>query len=230
MRIGISGLTAILIISLMASISFGLAQEESSIIGSLAANETNEAANSIDLLNNAAAVSENNKSTVMNIQGIWKFTLAGTDIIMALNQSGEILFGQAKNEADNPWNGVVVGSLSGDVFSISLAAMVGGMQVSTYMSGTVLGDSMNGSYISSDSKKLDSGKLAAIMISPDISIYMPEAIDAIPKPEQLEQETKNSTEEEADVPEVPVKKSRFKDVTDLARGIDPNIMPRMAPI
>ena len=59
-----------------------------------------------DLLNNAAAAVESNRSALMNVQGIWKFSLEGTDILMALNQSRETIFGLAKYEADNPWNGV----------------------------------------------------------------------------------------------------------------------------
>jgi hypothetical protein len=230
LRNRISGMIAIYILALMTLISFGLAQEASSPFGNQTANEVNDAAIASDRLNNTTAAIGSNQSALVNVQGVWKFSLAGKDILMALNQSRETLFGSAKYEADKPWNGVVAGSLSGNVFSISLAAMEDGMQASTYMSGTVQGDSMKGSYIWSDSRKSNSGELAAIMISPDISIYTPSTIEAISEPERSEQEPKISTEQEPVEPAVLETKSRFRDVTDLAKGINPNIMPRMAPI
>jgi hypothetical protein len=230
LRNRISSMIVFFILALLTSISLGLAQETSSTFGNQTANEMNEVAIASDRFNNATDAIESNQSALVNVQGVWKFSLAGTDIIMALNQSRENFFGPAKYEDDNPWNGVAVGSLSGNVFSISLAAMDGGVQASTYMSGTVQGDSMKGSYIWSDSRKSNSGELTAIMISPDISIYTPATTEAISEPEQSEQKPKISTEEEPVKPAVLETTSRFKDVTDLAKGINPNIMPRMAPI
>jgi hypothetical protein len=225
-----SGMVVILLLAVLVAVSFGMAQDSSIISGNQKTNETDDAAIESKLLNNAAGAAESNRSAVMNVQGIWKFSLEGTDILMALNQSVETIFGLAKNEADNPWNGVAAGSLFGNVASISLSAIEGDVVVSTYISGTVEGDLIKGSYVRSDGSGVaSSGKFTAIMISPDNSAFEPVPVEPISKTGPSEQTQNTVTKEE---PEKPVQemKSRFRDVTDLAKGINPNIMPRMAPI
>ena len=154
------------------------------------------------------------------------------DIVAALNQSGESIFGQAKFEGDNPWNGAVAGSLSGNAISVSLAAVETKMLASTYISGTVEGDSMKGSFIRSDSSgKATKGEFTAILIGPDTSGYTPAVIQTVSNPVS---ETPQSITAENNVTvqqpamAAPETVSRFKDVTQLAKGIDPNILPRMA--
>jgi hypothetical protein len=224
-----SGMVVIFLMAILVAVSFGMAQD-SSITSGNQKNEMDDAAIESDLLNNAAGAAESNRSAVMSVQGIWKFSLEGTDILMSLNQSMETIFGLAKNEADNPWNGVAAGSLFGNVASISLSAIEGDVVVSTYISGTVEGDLIKGSYVRSDgSGKANSGEFTAIMISPDNSAFEPVSVEPISKTGPSEQTQNTVTKEE---PEKPVQeiKSRFRDVTDLAKGINPNIMPRMAPI
>jgi hypothetical protein len=86
------------------------------------------------------------------LQGIWTFSLAGAEVTMIMNQSGDSLFGQCKFEGSNPWNGVVSGSVSGKAVHIALAALRGEVLVSTALSGTLAEDTMDGSYIRSNSE------------------------------------------------------------------------------
>jgi len=175
---------------------------------------------------------ENQTKTPLIVQGIWKVSLADIDVIMALNQSGESLFGLAKFEGDNPWNGAVAGSLSGNEIYLSLAAIQGDVMASTLMSGTVVEGSIAGFYIRSDSSgHAAKGELAATMISPDTSGYTPAKVNAVETVQEaapLSQQGSNV----AQTTEQPASSStsKFKDVTQLAKGINPNILPRMAPL
>jgi hypothetical protein len=97
---------------------------------------------------------------------------------------------------------------------------------------------MTGFFIRSDSNgKASRGDFTAIMISPDTSSYTPAVVTTAPLPsvqtEQVSTEPKNeagSGEESKEPVAVLESESRFKDVTVLAKGINPNIMPRMAPL
>jgi hypothetical protein len=75
------------------------------------------------------------------------------------------------------------------------------------------------------------------MISPDTSSYTPAVVTTAPLPavqtEQVSTEQKNEAgagEESKEPVAVLESESRFKDVTVLAKGLNPNIMPRMAPL
>ncbi len=70
--------------------------------------------------------------------------MAGTDLTMALNQSGDSIFGRCKFRGVNPWNGLVAGSLSGKMVNIAVAAMQGKVLVSTLIIGMISGDSIQG--------------------------------------------------------------------------------------
>ncbi len=221
-----------LIISLLlVSISPAFAQDSLASSG-------NETANA--MANNAtagaAAPSETAVSTEpLRLQGIWKISLAGSDITMAVNQSGDSLFGLAKLEGTDPWNGVIAGSLSGRAVHIALAALQGNVMVSTLMSGTVLDDSMEGSYVRSDSNgDAAKGEFTAVKINPDVAEYSPAQIVATPEvvpAEQAEEQAQPDVEPDVEpAPAVQTKSRSFKDVRDLAKGIDPNIMPRHAPL
>ncbi len=196
-----------------------------------------------------AASSETAVSTeLLSLQGIWKISLAGSEITMAVNQSGDSLFGQAKFEGTEPWNGVIAGSLSGRAVHIALAALQGNVLVSTQMNGTVLDDSMEGSYVRSSSDgNAAKGEFTAARISPDTAGYSSAQVEAAPNTVSAEQAAEQAAEQTGEQTEVQAKKQTeqaqpgtesavqskgrsFKDVRDLAKGIDPNIMPRHAPL
>lgn len=186
-------------------------------------------------MENNATTQVGTPTTPDGAQGIWKATLGEKEIIMAVNQSAQSLFGLAKFEGDNPWNGAIAGSLSANAVSFSLAAMEGEVLASIYISATLEGDRMLGFFIRSDSSgKASRGDFTANKISPDTSGYTPVVVTTAPLPpvqtEQVSIEQKNeaNASEEREKPASAESKSRFKDVTELAKGIDPNIMPRMA--
>ncbi len=73
------------------------------------------------------------------------------------------------------------------------------------------------------------------MINPDTSVYTPAAVETVQEPAPAEQQsapqiTSTAESTSPEQPTVQEKKSKFKDVTELAKGIDPNILPSMAPL
>ena len=238
-------LMAIFLLTFIASIAFASAADSSAASvdqtenqAALAVDET-EATGVPDNATSNASENASTKSSPpaapVSVQGIWKVSLAGTDITMALNQSGESIFGRAKFEGDNPWNGAVAGSLSGNSVHLSLAAMQGDVLSSVYLAGTIEGDSMTGSYVRSDSSgKAARGDLTATLISPDTSGYtaatVAPAAEIVPETTASKEESSPPTVNITDSAAQPAAttESKFKDVTQLAKGINPNILPRMA--
>jgi hypothetical protein len=72
------------------------------------------------------------------------------------------------------------------------------------------------------------------MISPDTSSYTPAVVITTPLPavqtEQVNTEQENDTPSEEEPAAAFKSENRFKDVTELAKGVNLNIMPRMAPL
>jgi hypothetical protein len=159
---------------------------------------------------------------------------------MALNQSGDSIFGRCKFEGAEPWNGLVAGSLSGKMVNIAVAAMQGKVLVSTQMIGMISGDSIQGSYASYDSNgSLAKDTFTATKINPDVSSYTPAKITAsspsAAEQSQTVQHVATTIGQESQTPttigqQYQTQKNKVKDVTQLAKGIDPNIMPRHAPL
>jgi hypothetical protein len=96
---------------------------------------------------------------------------------------------------------------------------------------------MSGFFIRSDSNgKASRGDFTATKISPDTSSYTPAVVTTAPLPavqtEQAitEQKIEAPASEEGEKPASAESESRFKDVTKLAKGINPDILPRMAPL
>jgi hypothetical protein len=227
LKIRYFGVTFVLLLALLVSVCFGQVQNASTANASQLANDTANASSTAGADN---STHKSDASSSASVQGIWKISLGEKDIVAAFNQSGESIFGLAKFEGDNPWNGAVAGSLSGNAISISLAAVEAETLDSTYISGTVEGDSMKGNFIRSDSSgRATRGDFTASLISPDTSGYTPAVIHTV-STSSAETPQKIVEQNNATLPQpaLPVAKSKFKDVTELARGIDPNILPRMA--
>jgi hypothetical protein len=212
------GLVAILLLTLSLSIYLVPAQNSTS-------------------MENNATTKEDTPTTSAGVQGIWKATLGEKEIIMAMNQSDQSLFGLAKFEGENPWNGALAGSLSLNAVSFSLAALEGGAQAAIYISASLEGDSMLGFFIRSDSNgKASRGDFTATLISPDTSGYTPAVVTTAPLPAvqtelaSTEQKNGSNASEDGEKPASVKSESRFKDVTALAKGINPDILPRMAPL
>jgi hypothetical protein len=225
-----SGWMGFLLLALLVSVCFAQSQDSTSANANQVANDTVDATSTVgaDINGTTAKDGSSNAGVQASVQGIWKVSLGENVITAAFNQSGESIFGPAKFEGDDPWNGAVAGSLSGNAISLSLAAVEGGTVASTYISGNVEGDSMKGYFIRSDGNGIATrGEFAATLISPDASGYTPAAIQTVSTTvaeRQLISEESNAT---MPLPAAKETESKFKDVTQLA-GIDPSILPRMA--
>jgi hypothetical protein len=181
------------------------------------------------------ATQYNTSAGSASAQGIWKASLGDKDIIIAMSQSAQSLFGLAKFEGDNPWNGAVAGSIYANEVSLSLAALETEALASIYISAALDGETMKGFFVRSDSTgNASKGDFTASLVSTDTSGYRPVEIRAAPS--SVAQMDQVSTEEKTELPvgeesektALPESESRFKDVTKLAKGINPDILPRMA--
>lgn len=237
-----SGGMIFLVLALMVSVCFAQAEDASLADENQLANGTVNASDTDGGVLNGADIDstpakEGSSNPVVQVgvrasaQGIWKVSLGENVITAAFNQSGESVFGMAKFEGDTPWNGAVAGSLSGNAISVSLASLEGETVASTYISGNVEGDSMKGYFIRSDSSgKATRGEFMATLISPETSGYTPAAMQTVSTTVAETQERVEQNNATMPQPAVPETECRFKDVTQLAKGIDPNILPRMAPL
>jgi hypothetical protein len=163
-----------------------------------------------------------------DVKGLWNVSLAGVKITLALNQSGDSLFGQAKFEGDHPWNGVVAGSISGRQVYIALAAMQGKVLVSTELIGAADRDIIQGSYVRSDSQgRAAKGDMKAERFNLETEEYTPVTEEATPQPAPAE--VPQSAKAEPAVQSTSLR-GAFKDVRELAKGINPNIMPSSVPL
>ncbi len=229
MRIRYSGLTGIVLLIFLIL----LAQVASSNQGSQTMNAVEDGIGVAGTVNNTTTAETMAAAAPANVQGIWKLTIADVEITMALNQSGDSIFGLAKSEGDDPWNGAVAGSLSNDEVQLSLASMPGKRLTATYLRGTVKDDLMTGIYIRSDSSgKAARGEFTAKMV-PNAPSYTPAVVEAVQEPASSAQQSSLQNASVAQIsPEQPPKetKSKFYSVTELAKGINPNIMPSMAPL
>jgi hypothetical protein len=185
--------------------------------------------------------SENNTLTpatqLLSLQGIWNVSLAGTGITAAVNQSGDSIYGRCKFEGAEPWNGVIAGSLSGNSVNIAIAAMKGDVLVSTDINGTISDDLLLGRYVSYDGEGNEaSGKVTGTRISPDVADYTPVKVEAAAapapasKPAVIQQPQAVQLAQPNAAQDNQATKSRVKDVTQLARGINANILPWSFPL
>jgi hypothetical protein len=192
---------------------------------------------------NITPVSENNTSTsvaqLINVQGIWNVSLAGTGITVAVNQSGDSIYGRCKFEGAEPWNGAVAGSLSGNSINIAIAAMQGKVLVSTDITGTISDDVLLGRYVSyGNNGNETNGEVTGTRISPDVADYTSVKIKAEATAEQLPASTPALVQQPVAVQlaqanaaqDNQATKSRFKDVTQMARGINANVLPWSFPL
>jgi len=184
----------------------------------------------------------NADSLTDDIQGIWKVSLGDDDVTMSVSQSSQSLFGLAKYEGENPWNAALSGFTDQDAVFISLAAMDNDAVASISIRANLANESMNGYFVKSDSSgKASRGEFSAILINPDTSGYTAAVVASNPaesaasdQKETAAIDQKNDTASDA-IQKAAVKATtsssdRFKDVTQLAKGINPDILPRMAPL
>jgi hypothetical protein len=112
-----------------------------------------------------------------NLRYIWSVTGIESDqVIMALDQDGGELFGQAKYEPDSgeSWNGDVAGFIVGDEVHLVIAALKGDKQDTAVLDGTFAEDSIKGKFFKTSEGKISGrGEFNAVWINPDLSSYTP---------------------------------------------------------
>lgn len=173
-------------------------------------------------------INESEQADVPKLSYIWSVKGIETgQVIMALNQEGNDLYGQAKYEPDSgqAWNAVVIGSVEGDGVYLVLTALKDTVQFSSRLKGTY--DAASGS-IKGDILQVSNGKISlrsdfeAMWINPEISSYTSAQEKPRVKAPTLDQQT-NSTMPEAKeslmvIPATP-QKSRYHDVREDADRI-----------
>lgn len=136
--------------------------------------------------------------SILDLSYIW--WVSGIEIgnvIMALNQENEILYGQAKYEPDGQgaWNAVVIGSVNEDRVDLVLTYLDDSVETSARLNGTY--DSSNQS-IRGDLLKVKDGAISergsfeAIWINPDTSSYAPAVIPQKAEPSVVQSAPKSA--------------------------------------
>jgi hypothetical protein len=190
----------LLVISLVAGLSSAQGQENntSSIMETNATAvipempPTSSGNNSADANATAANVSasehQNNgsetakaASEIAKMEGIWSISgIENEQIIMALKQDGQDLYGAAKYEPEGaqPWNAVAIGSISENNVSLAITALKGNDQVSTWLSGNV-NETFDGQYFEVSEGNISlRGEFRATLVNPEITEYAPAKVSA----------------------------------------------------
>jgi hypothetical protein len=145
-------------------------------------------------------------SEIANMKGIWSITgIDPEQITMAIQQDGGDLFGQAKYEPDGgvAWNGVAIGSVSGDNVNLVVTALNGNDQVSTWMNGTYDNDAFSGKFFEVSKGNISlRGDFSATLVNPEISEYVPASVTApaVTQPKTTTQGTPNESVTSAQTP------------------------------
>jgi hypothetical protein len=191
----------LLVITLVAGLSLAQGQDNnasSAIEGNATAISPEIAAasignNSIDVnitADNASAsaqatnASETDKaaSEIAKMKGIWSISgIEKEQIIMAMKQDGQDLYGAAKYEPEGAqaWNAVAIGSVSGDNVSLVITALKGNDQVSTWLSGNV-NETFSGKFFEVSGGNISlRGEFSATLVNPEITEYAPAKV-AVP--------------------------------------------------
>ncbi|ABK15005.1 MAG: hypothetical protein H5T42_02920 [Methanothrix sp.] len=152
----------------------------------------------------------------LSLQYIWSLSLSsGEQITMALNQSGSELFGSAKYEGAEPWNGVVVGSVSDSSVDLVLTALMGKSLVPMVLKGSYSEDTITGTYsVYSPTGVVESGKFTAMWINPDTSVYTPAVIPEAAAPAPAAQTNTTETEQTTTTTQPTQLSTRFFDVKE----------------
>jgi hypothetical protein len=120
-------------------------------------------------------------SEVVDVKGIWSISgIEKENIIMALKQDGQDLYGAAKYELEGaePWNAIVIGSVSYDDVSLVITALHGDEQVSRLLSGNI-NESLSGKFFEVSKGNISiRGEFSATLVNPEITEYAPAKVAA----------------------------------------------------
>ncbi len=130
----------------------------------------------------AASLENSTNASAPNLKYIWSINgIEDEQVIMALDQDGSDLFGQAKYEPESgdPWNGIVDGSIAGNQVNLVITAQKGNSLESIKLKGAFAeaDEAISGKFTRiSDGKIADKGDFNAMWINPDISSYTPATV------------------------------------------------------
>ena len=191
----------------------------------------NESSGTSGALQDASAMSfnESEQPAIPNLSYIWSVTgIEPSQVIMALKQEGQNLYGQAKYEPDSgqSWNGEVVGSVEGNRVDLVLTSQNGTEETAIRLLGNFIDASQS---IKGDLIKVSNGRIAqrsnfeAVWINPDISSYTPAVVPITGASSTVSsQEARNTTPQiptENSLPTTASPKSYFHDVREDADRI-----------
>jgi hypothetical protein len=171
----------------------------------------------IDTTYGANITNNTSNMKLPNLKYIWSVSgIENDQIVMALNQDGNDLFGQAKYEPDGgqSWNGVVAGFVRGDQVHLAIAATEGNESVSTVLDGILADQTISGRFIQTSGGKIaGSGMFNAVSINPDLSSYIPAKVEKFkPEPEATVSNISAPLGTNETSQQVVSQKSRFHDV------------------
>jgi hypothetical protein len=149
---------------------------------------------------NAAGTTADNtaNASVPNLKYIWSIMGIEDDkVIMALDQDGSDLFGQAKYEPDSgdAWNGNVAGSITGTQVDLTITAQKGTDLESIRLNGAFADEAISGKFTKiSGGKIISRGDFNAMWISDDLSTYEPAKVtEAAPQSATAPAQTVNTS-------------------------------------
>ncbi len=169
---------------------------------------------------------------------------------MELNESGEFITGRCKYEGDEPWNGVLAGSILGNAISMAMSGLQDKLLVATEITGTISNEDLQGSYVSYDNDgKMTKGEFTGTRINPDVSEFTPAEIKSAPAPAVIQQtetvQPSNPISERQSASTIEQKNQltvgrqtlstigqqnqtgtrNYQDINELAKRINPTILP-----
>ncbi len=136
--------------------------------------------------------------SILDLSYIWSVSGIEIDnVIMALNQEDEILYGQARYESNGQgaWNAVVVGSVKEDNVDLVMTYLDDGSETSTRLNGTydLSNQSIRGDLLKvKDGEISERGTFEAIWINPDTSSYAPAVMPQKAEPSIVQSEPSSS--------------------------------------
>ncbi len=136
--------------------------------------------------------------SILDLSYIWSVSGIEIDnVIMALNQENEILYGQAKYEPDGQgaWNAVVIGSVKEDNVDLVMTYLDDGSETSTRLNGTYdpSNQSIRGDLLKvKDGEISERGTFEAIWINPDTASYTPAVMPQKAEPSIVQSEPSSS--------------------------------------
>lgn len=157
---------------------------------------------------NASAIS-------LQLEGIWSFSLKGTETITAvLHQQGEVVTGSAKSEGEKPWNAVLQGTLSAGRLDLNMIYLRNSSLVTLQLAGAAEDENVLGTFVQVDDQGgFEVGSFSGNKINADLSAYVPARLPAAEKNASAADETDATAKTGATVPDTTAPDTTTKPVS-----------------